>query len=481
MKRAFIVILLIAIFVSSLATNLQPVKGTAFNGLFSDDFNGIALDTSKWVANQNVNNGTGGSITVANSSIYLTSLGTSFPQVYTAFNPFPTSGDFAVEFDIEYTRLDGWGTGLWISKGPFIPASDVLNSNIMQVWAHYDETGSHAFVMFFGKQVYNEVVQKNPFKPWGSSLMIFRLQYSQGIYILYLNGTVIASEKSSLRADTIGFGHPPIFYVPMSYSGSWTSFRVGSISFLQPSSLSIYSSPNLISDGNDKVDISGKLTDIDNVTLANASVVLSYQIPNLNTWTPVTSVKTDAKGNFETTWFVPATGTFLMKAEWVGDSLYSGTLQCKNISVTRAPGESLFFAESNSTLSSLAFNSTSKEISFTVSGQSGTTGYVRFLVSKTLMDNVDFKVYLDGNQLECNTTSEGNFLSLYFQYHHSTHIVLIKLPTTVAAQPTSTNLASPSVPELPSWIILPAFLTAVMLLTASIKRKRDSPRESIKV
>jgi len=450
---------------------MKPAEATSSNELFSDHFDGATLDTSKWVAEQNVNNGTGGSITIANSSVYLTSDGTSFPIVYTASSPFPTSGDFAVEFDIKYTRLVDWGTGLWISNGQFVPNSDALNSNILQVWGGHDGTGSRAFVLLFNKQVYNEIVQKNPFESKGSSLMIFRLQYSQGTYILYLNGTVLASETSSLRADTIGFGHPRSFYIPESYNGPWTSFRVGSIRLLPPTSLTIYNSPTLVSDGNCKVDINGTLNDSSNVPLPDRAVVLSYMVPNTSSWNLVTSTTTDSNGNYATTWFAPATGTFVMKAEWVGDARYGGTFICTNISITSEVDQSLFLAESNSTLSSLSFNSTAKEIAFTVSGPSGTTGYVRFLVSKTLFDSADFKVYLDGKNLECNVTSQGDFQSLYFQYNHSTHNVVIRLPTIVSTPTFPADTASPSIPEFPPWTILPALLLTLFIVGSLRKRK----------
>ena len=171
------------------------------------------------------------------------------------------------------------------------------------------------------------------------------------------------------------------------------------------------------------MNIRGKLIDTNNQALPNAPVVLSYQIPTIPLWTSVTITQTDNEGNFEATWFAPATGTFLMKAEWVGDSISSGTLQCKNVSVTRDTSKSLLLVESNSSLSSLTFNSTSKEISFSVSGESGTTGYAQFLVLKTLMDGADLQVFLDGKQLQCNITAEGTSQSLYFQYQHSTHNV----------------------------------------------------------
>jgi hypothetical protein len=413
---------------------VSTVAGEVSSTLFSDDFDGSSIDTTKWVVQQNVNGGSGGSITVADSYVSLTSDGTSFPLVYTATNPFPTSGDFTVEFDIKYTRLTSWGTGFWVSQGPFVPSEDELLANILQVWAHTDETGPNVGAALLGKEAYKSAIQKNPFKQWESSTLTFRLQYSKNIYTLYLNGEVMLSVHSMLRADTIGFGHPPLFYVPKSYPNPWTSFKINSIRMLQPSSLSISTNPLSTVDVGYKVDISGRLTNLTGTALPSASVLLSYQIPGMSAWNPIASAITDANGAYAITWFAPATGNFLMKTEWAGDSTYAGTLEFKNISVARGTGEALFLAESNSTLSSLAFNSTSKEISFTASGPSETTGYVRFIISNTLMENLtDFRVFLDGQQIQFTATSEGEMQVLYFQYSHSSHSILIKMLTSETA------------------------------------------------
>ena len=144
----------------------------------------------------------------------------------------------------------------------------------------------------------------------------------------------------------------------------------------------------------------------------------------------------------------------MLKAEWMGDESHGGTYETKNVSVAVGTDEALFLAESNSTLSALAFNSTSKEISFTASGPSGTTGYVRFLVSKTLIANLtEFTVFLDGRQIQFNATSQGNMQSLYFTYSHSTHNILIRLP-------------SSAVPEFPSVTILVSL--SIMVATAGL-------------
>jgi nitrous oxidase accessory protein NosD len=102
--------------------------------------------------------------------------------------------------------------------------------------------------------------------------------------------------------------------------------------------------------------------------------------------------------------------------------------------------ESFFTVESNSTVSALAFNSTSSELSFTVSGPSNTTGYVKVTIAKSLVTNAEnIKVYLDGNQLNYDVTSSADSWLLTFTYAHSKHNVMISLATNEAEEALLSN------------------------------------------
>ena len=283
----------------------------------------------------------------------------------------------------------------------------------------------------------------------------------KGVYTVYVDGVEIASAPSERRPITIGFGHAPRFDIPppkeqvetQGYWG-WCSFKIDSIRVVNPVRNNAQISVSINAEEAQigySVDISGTLTNQNGEPLNYETIVLSHSIPGVTTWTPITAATTDSNGFYSASWIPTATGKFAVKAEWTGNEAYAETYTVTNISVTRHESASLLFAESNSTLSSLAFNSTSKEISFTVSGPSGTTGYVRLLISKTLMENLtDFEVYIDERQVEFNATSTGDFQSLHFEYTHSTHNVNIKLPAS-------------SAPEFPSWIILPSIITATLV------------------
>ncbi len=148
------------------------------------------------------------------------------------------------------------------------------------------------------------------------------------------------------------------------------------------------------------VDIKGTLQDAYGNGLENEPVVLSYASPEGNFWFLIGVGITDNLGRYDVHWILPATGTFTIKAEWAGNATYSGA--SGNLTLSSLPLMNLyvFSVESNSTVSALAFNTTSSELSFTVSGPSGTKGYVKVSIAKSLVENVsDVKVYLDGERV----------------------------------------------------------------------------------
>jgi hypothetical protein len=150
-----------------------------------------------------------------------------------------------------------------------------------------------------------------------------------------------------------------------------------------------------------------------------------------------------------------------------GNETYPTTNDVNNATVLETSGTTLFNVESNSTLSYLAFNSTAKEISFSVSGVSGTTGYMKLLVSKSLVENQsDLKLYMDGNQVVFNLTAVDHAWLLYFNYTHSKHDVL------VTARVLQQEIIEPS---FPLWIILPAAIGAASVAVFLVKKKKHKP------
>jgi hypothetical protein len=220
MRKTFQTTFLLYILLSVifLAVYSPSVKAQTSDLVFQENFDGSTLDLSKWVILQNVNGGTGGSITVAGGSVYLSSYETSFPCITSRTNPVPTSGGFSLELNIQFASMAALGSGFWVSSTPYVVGNVGEAADILHVWA---DTTYGAVIFLLGRSV---TISSSP-----PSYSPLKLENTNGTYFLYLNGALLTSAQSQLRPQQIGFGHPPAYYVPFNTAGVWTSFYINSI------------------------------------------------------------------------------------------------------------------------------------------------------------------------------------------------------------------------------------------------------------
>ncbi len=471
----------LAVFIAAIifqAASLPQAEGTAAKTIFNDDFDGPSINASLWTAQLNTNTSGypayGGTIRFAEGSIFFESDGSSFPYVHSIVNPFPSDGDFVLEFDLTYLRISTRGCGLWVTRGEWVieAPGDQPPDDYAQVFLLFPNLDGGVRVFLFGQELYDT------YKNTGKNL--FRLEYVGGNYSVYMNDALVASAASQIRPDTIAIGHLPCYYVPLNdgndflgqplYSYAWCNFKIDSIRVetsrnLPTSKISLFTSASSTQIGY-SVDLNGKLTNGEDAPISEAQVILAYLIPGVDTWYPITSVTTDIEGSFAATWMPTATGNFAVRAEWKGNENYSSAVDIKNISVFRDSGTNMFYVESNSTLSSLSYNSTANSVSFDVTGPQGTTGYVRFLISRASLGNVrDLTVYIDGLKQDFNATSTDNFWILYLCYSHSTHSIKVAM-------------SQVSNPAVSLWVI-PVMVAVFAVFIVTFKAIGEKMRTSI--
>lgn len=176
-----------------------------------------------------------------------------------------------------------------------------------------------------------------------------------------------------------------------------------------------------------KVRINGTLIG-DGKPISGASVLLSFSVTDGETWNDITAVPTSYDGTYSAVWQPSATGTYKVRASWRPYYPYEVAESVRMLSVNTFDEENVFSVFSNSTVSALAFNSSSKELSFTVSGPDGTKGFVNVGIAKSLVnDAADILLHLDGVALNYDLTSTTDSWRLYFTYEHSTHNVVVNL------------------------------------------------------
>ncbi len=219
---------------------------------------------------------------------------------------------------------------------------------------------------------------------------------------------------------------------------------------------------------NFQVEITGSLI-ADQQGVPFTPIQLSYSVNGGNSWNDLTLVNTDSNGNFLAVWNPAVTGDYLLNAEWAGNDEYLQVNTTVSFVVTPFEKESVFSVQSNSTLSEISFNSTTRELSFVVSGPPGTTGYVDVYFAKSLINDAStLNIRLDGNQIPYTAQSIGDSWLISFAYHHSTHQVTMNL-----------NATSPSIPtrQIILWAIYGVIADAIAIVTILLFLRKRRTRK----
>jgi hypothetical protein len=175
------------------------------------------------------------------------------------------------------------------------------------------------------------------------------------------------------------------------------------------------------------VEIEGNLA-YNETAIPNAPILLSYSVTGGKTWQDLTLVYTGEDGSYSATWLPSVTGNFLLKAIYEGADEYLGAVEVVNFAVAQFSEKTAFSVSSNSTVSSLTFDSEKHELRFTVEGEKETAGYADVYIAKSLIGNIaNIKTYLDNQEIEYSATSADDFWQLHFTYQHSTHEISVNL------------------------------------------------------
>jgi hypothetical protein len=215
-----------------------------------------------------------------------------------------------------------------------------------------------------------------------------------------------------------------------------------------------------------KVEIKGKLS-YNGGAISGEQILISYSVTGGDEWESLTSVNTGSDGGFVVVWTPSSTGDKLVKARWAGNASFNEAITTVNLALAPYSEQTMFSVNSNSTISEFAFNSTTKQLSFTASGPSDTTGYVTVYIPKSLINDIsDLTVYVDETQITYSSESQTDSWILSFTYSHSTHKIVIDL-----------SAASSETDETPAdftliIIIAIAIVVAVAAATLILKRKR---------
>jgi len=173
-----------------------------------------------------------------------------------------------------------------------------------------------------------------------------------------------------------------------------------------------------------EITISGNLT-YNGIGVPNAWIVLSSKTYIEDAiWNEIASVETDNYGKYSTVW-EPLRGSYQIKATWMGNSTYPETSVSVNLGV-KSFGDFITEFSSNSTITGLNFNASTRTLSFSAEGLSGTNGYVKITLEKDPeFDPEGISVFLDGKPIEYAIASTSQSWMLDIIYSHSVHHVVV--------------------------------------------------------
>ncbi len=210
--------------------------------------------------------------------------------------------------------------------------------------------------------------------------------------------------------------------------------------------------------------INGKLMFSNLTGISGAAVFLSSSVTGGASWQNLTLVYTGSDGSFSAQWMPSVSGSFLVKAEYGGNSYVAPSNQTVTLALAPYSNQNVFSVISNSTVSALYFDSASSRLNFTVTGPSGTAGFVDVGIAKSLIPNsTSLRIYVDGSIVQHTVTSTSDAWLVHFSYTHSTHSI-------------SVDLGQPVVPEQLSVLVLAALIIVVSIFTVALNRKTRKPR-----
>ncbi len=208
-----------------------------------------------------------------------------------------------------------------------------------------------------------------------------------------------------------------------------------------------------------QVKVEGNLT-ADSIGIADAPVLISYSVTGGMTWNDIMLVPTTAEGYFCVTWIPAASGNYVVRALWTGNSSMPAATTTLNLSVLAFENQYVFSVESNSSVSELAFDSLNKTLSFNVSGESGTKGFTRITIAKNLVPDVaGLTIQLDESNWDYSVINMTDSWVLLITYDHSTHQVQVQLEPS-------------AIPELSSWILIVLLMLTIGFVIL-VKEKRS--------
>lgn len=199
-------------------------------------------------------------------------------------------------------------------------------------------------------------------------------------------------------------------------------------------------------------------------------------------WVPIGTAKTQSDGTYSYEWTTMKPSGYQVKAEWTGNTTYPQTSVTNNLYVIPY-GDFITGFDSNSTITSLSYNMTTRQLTFNAQGPDGSSGYVNVMLEKNSAFNPQtVTVLFDNKPLQYTVDSTETDWILSFTYHHSTHRIMVdftgagdgQILTSTEGGVTGLQLSEPfPLPVVIALIFFAVGVLGIILLIYKNKHKRS--------
>jgi hypothetical protein len=299
-----------------------------------------------------------------------------------------------------------------------------------------------------------------------TATIIYNNIYGNTNYNIYLN----SHATNNINARNNWWGTTNTTLISQQIHDFEEDFNLGTVEFtpfltdwnpqaaLIPSEIDVYVDASSTDMGS--LSIRCMITDSIKYVLENKTITMSYSETGDN-WNVIGSEMCSPYDCFFN-WTNTDSGTFLLKAEWNGDQKHSATTSLTALTSLNYQDQNIFFVQSPNKVSDLTFNTTNSELSFNINEGATTSGYIRVTIPKDLLSSDRaWEVLADGKPI--HTTTQDDEHKTYLQFKHDIDTKTIQI------------IGTTTIPEFPSWIILPLFVMATVagVICKNSLRKKD--------
>jgi hypothetical protein len=200
-------------------------------------------------------------------------------------------------------------------------------------------------------------------------------------------------------------------------------------------------------------------------------------------WIQIGVVKTDKDGKYSFIWQSNEPRGYQVRARWAANATYPET-SLSRILYVNSYGDLITGFSSNSTITEMNFNMTTRLLTFRAQGPSATSGYVNV----TLENDPSFNpqniiVQLDNQPIQYTVESTNQSWNLYFIYTHSIHNIMVDFtgnsieiknpssPTLLIDGPAPEQFPATTLTAVSAAIILIIAGASLLIYFKKIKRK----------